>query len=264
MTEERIYMDNTYMDVIKFGEGDKNLVVVAGASVTGIEGQGAVLAKAYELFSRKYTVYVLERKKDMPVGYHVTDMADDIYRVLRELGVDNADFIGASQGGCICIDLALEHPEMVNKLVLISSFCRSTPLMKANGLKWLELAKLRDIVKLNRFVNDVVYSKQMLEKVKDQLPVLESKGTDEDMERFEIIAKACTNVDFSGDIDMIRCPLFVIGDMNDKTVGPEGTQEIADLTGCKMFMYDEYGHAVYDEAPDIKQKIYDFLIKSKK
>lgn len=264
MSETRIYLDNTYMDVIQFGSGKKNLVIVSGISLLGLEGLGNNIAKQYSAFENDYTVYVIDRKKDLPVGYHVTDMADDVYRLLRELEVDSAAFCGMSQGGAVCISLALEHPEIVEKLILISAFARSTPLMKANGLRWLELAKARKIPEVLADMYDANYTEALSSRLKSSLEDVLRKVTDEDAERLEVLAKACTNVDYLDDLSMIRCPVLVIADKNDKTVGPEGSFEIADALNCELVMFDQYSHAVYDEgAPEVHKKMIAFLKKKK-
>ena len=36
--------------------------------------------------------------------------------------------------------------------------------------------------------------------------------------------------------------------------------EIAEKLNCPLYLYgEEYGHCVFDEAPDYKQRIYDFF-----
>ena len=47
---------------------------------------------------------------------------DDLYQLLKALNIDNAVFVGLSLGGNIILDLALNHPEMVNGLIVMSSF----------------------------------------------------------------------------------------------------------------------------------------------
>jgi len=49
------------------------------------------------------------------------DSADDAVAVLDECGVDQAIFVGMSQGGFLSIRAALAHPERVRALVLIDS-----------------------------------------------------------------------------------------------------------------------------------------------
>ena len=56
--------------------------------------------------------------------------------------------------------------------------------------------------------------------------------------------------------------MLVIGAKADRVLTPEGSVEIAEKLGgkCELYMYDEkYGHCVFDEAPDYKDRIYKFF-----
>jgi pimeloyl-ACP methyl ester carboxylesterase len=46
---------------------------------------------------------------------------DDLLSVVRHVGIAKATFVGCSMGGATVVDFALEHPEMVNALVLVGS-----------------------------------------------------------------------------------------------------------------------------------------------
>jgi pimeloyl-ACP methyl ester carboxylesterase len=45
-------------------------------------------------------------------------MAEDTAALLRQIGVENADFFGYSMGAAIALQIAVKYPEMVGKLVL--------------------------------------------------------------------------------------------------------------------------------------------------
>lgn len=47
---------------------------------------------------------------------------DDLFKLLKRLEIDNAVFVGLSLGGNIIMDFAIKHPEMVNGLIIMSSF----------------------------------------------------------------------------------------------------------------------------------------------
>lgn len=47
---------------------------------------------------------------------------DDLHQLLQALNIDNAVFVGLSLGGNIILDFAINHPEMVNGLIVMSSF----------------------------------------------------------------------------------------------------------------------------------------------
>lgn len=263
MNEFKITLDNTYMNVIRFGSGSKNLCIISGISLCGLEGQGESVANAYSSLADEYTVYLFDRKKQLPSVYSVREMADDIWRCLNELHISRTDVYGVSQGGMIGQWLAIDHPELVNKLVICSSMCRPTDtVMKVVG-QWKDAAQSHDVVNLNRLFFKQVYSKAYLKQFEAALPVLERMGTDEDCEHFLVLANAIEFFDVYDRLPEISCPVLVLGDVNDKVIGPEGSRIIAERLNCEIFMYEDYSHAVYDEAADIKERILAFLTERK-
>ncbi len=186
-TEIKVNIDDTYMNVIKFGNGSKNLVIIAGVSLCGLEGLGEAIAGQYNAFANDYTVYVIDRKKKLSEGYSVQQMAEDAYRILNEVGVKKTCLYGVSQGGMIAQCIAIYHPEMVEKLVLCSTLCKVTEKMKNAVKSWTMLAEKKNVVDINRSFFELVYSKAYLEKYKEMLPVLEKNGTAEDCDRFKVM-----------------------------------------------------------------------------
>jgi pimeloyl-ACP methyl ester carboxylesterase len=47
--------------------------------------------------------------------------ADDVAALLKALHIEKADFMGFSNGGTTCLQIAIRHPKLVNKLVLAST-----------------------------------------------------------------------------------------------------------------------------------------------
>jgi pimeloyl-ACP methyl ester carboxylesterase len=49
------------------------------------------------------------------------DLGDDMAAILKELGVKNVDVLGYSFGGGVAFRLAVQHPQMVRRLALVSA-----------------------------------------------------------------------------------------------------------------------------------------------
>lgn len=258
-TEIKIDFDNTYMNVIKFGHGTKNMVMISGVSLCGSEGQGEAIENAYEIFSNDYTVYLFDRKKVLPENYLVADMAQDIFIALQKLNVHEADVLGASQGGMMALWLAINHPSFVKKLAVCSTSHRKNNSPENVLYEWMRLSKEHDVVALNRSFFKNVYSTSFLEKYREIIPELEKIGTDEDCDRFSILAEACIKFDVHDDLEKIKCPVLLLGDKNDKVFSVDNNYEMAEKLDSEIFIYDSYSHAVYDEAEDFKERVKDFF-----
>lgn len=259
--ERHIELDNTYMNVISFGKGSRVFSIIAGVSLTGLEGMGEALEQAFSDFVEDFTVYVFDRKKLLPEGYTIEDMADDIYRCLSVMGISKTIIYGASQGGMIGQVMAIKYSQLVEKLILCSTASRITPVLEKIIENWSVAAKEHDVRKLNQMFIEHVYSKEFIDRIKDQLPAILESGTAEDCERFHVMINAIKSFDVYDKLDQIKCPVLVLGDENDKVIGPKASHDIAGRLGCHIHMYDKYSHAVYDEAPDIKSRIKDFSLK---
>jgi len=61
------------------------------------------------------------RTADIDRPLSVQFMADDIAALIKHLGLQSADIMGYSLGGGVALQTAIRHPEVVNKLVVVST-----------------------------------------------------------------------------------------------------------------------------------------------
>lgn len=60
---------------------------------------------------------------DRPMSFE--QMADDIATLINYLGFNNTDILGYSLGGGVALQTTIRHPELIRKLVVISTVCKS-------------------------------------------------------------------------------------------------------------------------------------------
>lgn len=257
--EFRVEMDETYMNVIRFGRGTETFVLLSGVSLCGLEGFGKGVAASYADFAEQYTVYLFDRRKVLPDNYSVNDMAEDVYRVLSKCGVKQADVYGVSQGGMMAMSLALNHPDMVRKMALCSTQARAGAAMLAVAKEWKRLAEQADVAGLNRSFAEYVYSPAYRTRFAEAFKAMEQQGSAEDCKRFLVLVKACETFDVYDRLKEIRCPVLVMADTNDRVIDDACGREIADRIGCRLHLYRDFSHAVFDETPDARQRVLNFM-----
>lgn len=90
----------------------------------------------FELFAGHYRAirYDLRGfgKSSLPRESQPYSHAGDLVRLLDQLGLESAALMGLSMGGAVAVDFALEHPKLVDGLVLVDSML--------NGYRWTDAA----------------------------------------------------------------------------------------------------------------------------
>ena len=248
------------MNYIVFGSGEKNFVIIPGLSIHSVLNSKDAIKEAYKEFENEYTVYLFDRATNIKEGYSIRDMAKDIANAMKELNIENAYIFGASQGGMITQYLAIDYPELVNKVVLGSTLSKPNDTSINVISNWINLAKEKEETKLLESFVDDVYSKNTLDNYRDYLISSNAGITNEEYERFIILASACNTFDCYDELNNIKCPVLVLGSYGDKVVTVEASKEIQEKINSDIYLYDDsYGHGVYDEASDYKQRILDFF-----
>ena len=128
--ELKITVQNMQFDYIAFGNGTKPLIMIQGLNTRDIKGSSLSLAYMYRIFAKDYKVYLFDRRPVVQEGITVRDMATDIAQAMDRLGITNADVLGVSQGGMIAQYLAIDRPDLVNKLVLAVTLSKNNDTVK--------------------------------------------------------------------------------------------------------------------------------------
>jgi 3-oxoadipate enol-lactonase len=94
--------------------------------IRGLGGQAAEWGPVVPMLSPYFRVITFDnrdagRNDPETEQYSIADMADDAAGLLRALGIAQAHIVGHSMGGFIAQYLALNHPDLVDHLILIGT-----------------------------------------------------------------------------------------------------------------------------------------------
>lgn len=258
----RLEMGGTEMDYVSFGSGKEILVMLPGLGdgLTTVRGMALPLALSYREYARDYKVYIFSRKNVLPEGYTTREMAADQAAAMEKLGISPANVLGISQGGMIAQYLAIDHPELVKRLVLAVTSARPGSVLREAVRGWLSMAERGDHKAMMIDTAERSYSPRYLKKYRLAYPLLGHLGKPRDYRRFLIQGRACLGHEAYPELGKIQCPTLVIGGGQDKTLGPDAAPEVAGaIQGSQLFIYDDLGHAAYEEAKDFNKRVMDFL-----
>ncbi len=252
------------MRYFHFGKGPRTLVILPGLSIQSVMGAADAVAAAYASLADDFTIYLFDRRSDMPPSYTVREMARDTAEAFRKLGLKDVCLFGASQGGMIAQVIAIEHPELVHKMILGSSSAHVQEAQYRVLESWAQLAREKDRVGLYLAFGKEVYPPKVYEQSREALTAAAQSVTDEDLRRFIILVEGTKDFNIVDELDKIRCPVLAVGVFEDSVLDSDATMEIAEnldsRADFRLYMYIGYGHAAFDTAPDYRQRMLNFFL----
>ena len=259
-----VCVGNSDMDYISFGHGSKILIMLPGLGdgLSTVKGTALLFSMAYRMYAKKYNVYIFSRKNHLQKGYSTRDMAKDQAEAMMSLGIAKANILGISQGGMIAQYLAIDYPDLVDRLVLAVTSPKPNERTQAVIGGWMELAKQGKYKDLMIDTAEKSYSEQYLKKYRLFYPLLGRIGKPKSFQRFLIQAASCMQHDAYAELDKILSPTLIIGGDCDKIVGTASAPQLAEkINGSELFLYKNLGHAAYEEAKDFHNRVLEFLSK---
>lgn len=259
-----IEIDGTTVNYISFGTGKKNLVIIPGLGdgLKTVKGLALPFSIMYKLFSKDYKVYVFSRKNELKEDYNTEEMANDIKKILDKININNIYLVGVSQGGMIAEYMAINYPDLVKKLVLVVTLSKQNEIVNKRVSKWIKYAENNNYRDLFIDTMENSYQEKTLSKYRKMYPILTKVSKPKDFNRFIIEAKACLSHNVYNKLNKIKCPTLIIGGKKDNIVGVQASYEIHEkVKNSELYIYEDYGHSLYEEAKDFNKRVYDFLNK---
>ena len=256
-----VKIGDTEMYYVSFGKGEKKLVVLPGLSdgLATVKGKSLVLSAPYRRYLNEFTVFMFSRKNEMPEGYSIREMAADLVFAMKQLGIEKASVLGVSQGGMVAQYVAIDHPEIVDKLILTVTAPGVNDMIRGVVGSWIDMAKKDDHVSLMCDTAEKTYSDAYLKKYRKVFPLMAAFTKPKSYDRFYKNAYSILGFDARGDLGKIKSPTLIIAGDDDKIVGNDAAKELKEGIKCsELFVYAGLGHGTFEEAPDFYDRVFTF------
>jgi 3-oxoadipate enol-lactonase len=194
-------------------------------------------------------------RSDAPRGpYSVPQLAGDLFGLLMVLGVEEAAVVGHSLGGYQALQLALDSPELVRSLVLVS-----TAATGRRGLLGMSEEALRALTRIGGPAEEIVrdnvtaaVGRAFLERHPDAVERFVAARLEHPPRGRGVQAQRAAADDFDARSRLweIRCPCTVIHGRDDRLIPVERGRELAEgIEGARLVELADVGHLPQLEAP---------------
>ncbi|UCE60906.1 MAG: alpha/beta hydrolase [Phycisphaerales bacterium] len=239
---------------IRVGTGPEPLIVLPwiNDSLERSADREKLIAWVCREYARDRSVLWISRKRNMPAGYSIPEMAADYASILaKEYG--RADVIGLSLGSVIAQELAATYPHLVRRIVLAMAGARLARSTLGIYRHWIQLAQQRRWQELyldliartyagaTRAVFESILSRQ--DKSLSEEPPSPSD--------FVVSVNACLRHDSRPQLLRIEAPALVVGGTEDQLMPVELFREMAEMIpNSRLHLFEGAGHGVFAERKD--------------
>ena len=191
----------------------------------------------------------------------ISKVASDVAMMLRKLTEEPVIAVGISMGGTVALQLALDFPRLVNKLVLISTFARLRP-KRFDEMGFLlgrfVIAHMRGKEYQAGLVARRMFPRPEQEYLRKEL-IQQILQSNEHVYRQAMQSLALFDVHTR--LDEIRMPTLVISGENNSTVPIANQIELANgIQGAKHVVIPDAGHAlIVDQVARFNSELLGFI-----
>ncbi len=191
----------------------------AGSTLLFIHGLGS---SAYDwkaqidYFSAQYKVIVLDLRghgqSDKAAGlYSIPLFAEDVASLIKNLSLKEVDIVGISLGGMVAMQLAVNYPQLVKKMVIVNSFSefpQNTFKERFQIFLRFFIVKVMGMRKMGKVLAVKLFPKPEHEQIREDMAIRWAKN---DIKTYLKSMKAILNCNITNKLKEISCPTLIIG-----------------------------------------------------
>jgi pimeloyl-ACP methyl ester carboxylesterase len=235
------------------------LVVFSGLSAEHANPTG--LARRFELqtlkpMARHFTVYAVNRKPGLPAGSTIGDLAGHYADAIAAEFLGPVCIQGISTGGSIAQQFAIDHPQLVRRLVLAATACRLSPYGREVQRRFAELTKDGRPRRAYAALGPTLAATAAGGRAFAALMWLFGASQRADDPSDMLVTVAAEDVfDASPQLHRIAAPTLLVAGSRDRFYSPELFRETAErIPNARLSLYQDKGHAgVLTHKPAIRE-----------
>jgi pimeloyl-ACP methyl ester carboxylesterase len=201
-------------------------------------------------------------RSDQPSGlYPIWQMAADVAALLDRLEQPSAHLVGLSLGGCIALQIAIDHPARARSLVLVNSFARLRPAGWRGALRFARRLWLLAFAPMPATAEAVARDLFPKPEHREFYRAAAARLASNSKRAYQNAVRALLAFDARPHLGRVRCPALVVVGDRDLTVPLSAKVRLQQgIPGARLAVIRDSGHApAYDQAEEFNRIVLDFL-----
>jgi 3-oxoadipate enol-lactonase len=225
--------------------------------ISGLGGNRNGWALSKPLFLEDHTVITFDNRgtgrSDVPPGpYSMDDLADDTAALVKHLDLGPVAAVGVSMGGLVTQSLLINHPDVLTKAVLLSTFPSYTPIQNPwlDGLLELRRAGADPRVLAAIGLPWVLTAKSLFDHdtMAANIELMVSDPHPTSLEGFEAQAHGTRHFNSLDDLHKVTTPTLVLVGAEDVLTPPFQSVQIAErIPGAELQILPRGNHGMIGE-----------------
>jgi len=191
------------------------------------------------------------RSEKPPGPYPIALHARDLAGLLDLLQIRRAACVGLSNGGAALLALAIERPDLVDRLVVADGYSHVDALLRAKLDAWVKGARVSSELRFD-IATPYVWSNRFLERCGEAFDAYRQKASAFPKEAAVALIEGAKLHQVSERLSEIRArTLIVVGEEDILTPVPHARFIRQRIAGAELCIIPEAGHAAPIEQPDL-------------
>jgi pimeloyl-ACP methyl ester carboxylesterase len=191
-------------------------------------------------------------ESDKPPGPYAPELfAKDLARLFRACGLNRAHIAGISMGGVIAQRFALDFPEYVESLTLMSTSSEVGPQAHAAWEKTAAIIEERGF-STNTNAAQRGFSPGFAKAHPEVVEAMALRTAKNDPRAYAAAARAIGGYNWTNELPRLQAPTLILQGLDDVLTPPGGAIKMSRvLPRARLLMIPECGHAATQEKPEL-------------
>jgi pimeloyl-ACP methyl ester carboxylesterase len=249
-----------------YGQSIRYFEAGQGPAVILLHGLGSVKEvwlASFGALSSNYHVYALDQigfgHSNKPLlDYKIGTWVDYLQAFMQSQNISKASLVGNSLGGWIALDFTVQHPEMVDKLVLVDAaglaWSQGGPVVELNPSSVPETRALLESL----FYNKKIVTDEFVQNV------FANHMRNNDGYTIQRTLASFAQAPFEDEkLKSVHAPTLVVWGRQDQLINVDRAEKFhAGIPGSKLVVFDQCGHVPQiEKAEEFNKALLDFLAK---